>query len=498
MRRCSRVLAALTVCTLALVGCTGEEAAPPFEAPAVSDTVPTSNTTRISETVTATTIPSAIGKPWGVVPGIVQFRGNPTHTWYGTGPVPANPSVLWQYPEQRMCSVSAVGSESKQWCGTGWTGQPVVWERSDGITEIIFGAYDRAVHFVNADTGLATRPPFATGDLIKGSVSLDPDGFPLLYFGSRDNFFRILSLEGDTATELWALDSGRYPGVWNNDWDGNASIVDGILYEGGENGILFAIELNRSYEDAVSVDPEVLIAFEGWTPELLASVGDSNASIENSVAVTSDRVYFANSAGRIVGLDTSDIRNGNAPVVFDFWAGDDIDASLVIDDDGFIYATVELERFLPRSEEVGQFIKLDPENASLVWSVAIPANGGDGDGGAWATPALGEGVLYLPTHTGFLLAVDAANGDIVWKDDVGTHAWSSPSIVDNTLVVAVDCEKGGALRAYDLSDPRIPTEIWQSNLGSGCIESTPSIWDGSIYVGSRDGYFYRFSSTDSS
>ena len=495
MRRQSRVRQLILAYSLAVTACTGATDA----APAAEELPPTS--TSISSPTTTTSPPAltneAVGKPWGVVPGIVQFRGNPTHTWYGSGPVPIAPTIAWQYPNERMCSLSSVGTETKQWCGTGWTGQPVVWERSDGITEVIFGAYDRAVHFVNANTGLPTRPPFVTGDLIKGSVSLDPDGFPLLYFGSRDNFLRILSLEGDIATELWALDSGLYPGIWNNDWDGNPSIVDGILYEGGENGILFAIELNRSYSDTVTVAPEIVFTFEGWTPELLASVGDTNASIESSVAVTADRVYFANSAGRIVGLNTDNIRNGNAPVVFDFWAGDDIDASLVIDRDGFLYATVELERFLPRSQEVGQFIKLDPTDASLVWSVALPALGG-GDGGAWATPALGNGVLYLPTHTGQLLAVDAATGDVVWKDDIGTHAWSSPSIVDNTLVVAVDCENGGALRAYDLADPRIPEQIWQTTLGTGCIESTPSIWNGSIYVGSRDGYFYSFSSTDSS
>ena len=35
----------------------------------------------------------------------------------------------------------------------GWTGQPAVWERPDGKTELIFGAYDRALHFVDAETG---------------------------------------------------------------------------------------------------------------------------------------------------------------------------------------------------------------------------------------------------------------------------------------------------------------------------------------------------------
>ena len=49
--------------------------------------------------------------------------------------------------------VAPVGGEDKVWCGGGWTGQPLVWERPDGVTEVIFGAYDKHIHFVDAATG---------------------------------------------------------------------------------------------------------------------------------------------------------------------------------------------------------------------------------------------------------------------------------------------------------------------------------------------------------
>ena len=335
-------------------------------------------------TTTTTTVPSiSVGEPWGSIDGVLQFRGNPQRNYYGSGAIPDSPEILWRYPDRAMCSTSSVGEETKQWCGTGWTGQPVVWERPDGVTEAIFGAYDRSVHFVDTSTGLDSRPKFATGDLIKGSVTLDPDGFPLLYFGSRDNKLRVLGLDTDTPYELWALDSADHPGIWNNDWDSNPSIVDGILYEGGENGYFFAIELNRSYADGlVTVDPQILAKVPGWNQELLNAVGDTNASIESSIAIHENRAYFTNSAGRVVGIDLTGIRAGEAPIVFDFWAGDDIDATPIIDDDGFVYVSVELERFLPRSKEVGQIIKLNPANPldPIEWSVSVPALAG-GDGG---------------------------------------------------------------------------------------------------------------------
>jgi hypothetical protein len=97
-----------------------------------------------------------------------MFRGNPTRTYYGTGPVADRPEPAWRYPDTPMCRPSSSGGETKVWCGLGWTGQPAVWRRRDGVTEVIFGAYDGAVHFVDAETGLDLRPPFPTCDIIKG------------------------------------------------------------------------------------------------------------------------------------------------------------------------------------------------------------------------------------------------------------------------------------------------------------------------------------------
>ena len=49
-----------------------------------------------------------------------------------------------------------------------------------------------------------------TGDIIKGSLSIDPDGFPLLYTGSRDNKTRIVALDSEPVETLWSIDSKDY------------------------------------------------------------------------------------------------------------------------------------------------------------------------------------------------------------------------------------------------------------------------------------------------
>jgi outer membrane protein assembly factor BamB len=446
------------------------------------------------EATTAQTLVPAttVGNPWGEVTGISMFRGNPTHTFYGSGPVGEGLEVLWRFPDTAMCGTSPLGGEAVVWCGTGWTGQPVVWERPDGVTEIIFGAYDKKIHFVDAATGERTRPDFSVGDIIKGSVVLDPDGYPLLYAGSRDSRFRIIALDRDDPTEIWGLEASAVAGMWNNDWDSSAVIVNDLLLLGGENSWWFAVKLNRKRDETglVTIQPEILYSTPMWTDELLQAVGRQQ-SVESSTAVFGDTAYVANSAGRVVGFDISDGDWDRDRTVFDFWMGDDVDASIVIDDDGMLYVASEIDLETPRGAEVGQLVKLDPSQPEdpLLWSIAVPSEGGL-DGGIWATPALGDGVIYAPTNTGELLTVDSDDGTVLNRDQIGSHAWSSPVVVDDTLLVAIDCEIDSGFRAYDISDPRHPIPQWEERVTGGCIESTPAVWDGRIYVGSRDGFFY--------
>jgi outer membrane protein assembly factor BamB len=430
------------------------------------------------------------------VQGLTTFRGNATRTYYGEGPVPEDPEVLWRYPRSGgMCSESSDQEGTRTWCGTGWTGQPNVVE-VDGDTQVRFGAYDRAVHIVDGRTGEDVYEPFPTGDLIKGTVSSDPDGFPLLYSGSRDNYLRILALDrGDRPVELWKLSSESAPDpVWNNDWDGSPLIIDDYLLEGGENSWFYAIELRRGYDEEglVTVRPRVRLTVPGFDQQLFSDLGDQEVSIENSVAYSDGIAYFANSGGLVQGWDVSGVLDGGTKGkrVFRFWTGEDTDASIVIDDEGFLYVASELERHNARSSEVGQLLKLDPRERRdpIVWDIPIPGQGG-GDGGIWATPGLYGDSVFAATNTGRILAVDRESGRIGWELELPPPTWTSPVIVDGVLIVG-DC--AGVLHAYDLApDPLAhrPRERWSVELG-GCIESTPAVWHGMVYVGTRAGAVY--------
>lgn len=431
----------------------------------------------------------------GAFPGLTTFRGNATRSYYGEGPAPTAPQVLWRYPTSGgLCAESTDGEGTRVWCGTGWTGQPNVVERKSGRVEVRFGAYDRGVHVLDGATGRELKETFATGDLIKGTVTSDPDGYPLLYTGSRDNYLRVLALDrGRTPVELWKLHADSAPDpVWNDDWDGSPLVIDDYILEGGENSWFYVVHLNRGYDDEgkVTVQPEIRVMVPGYDDQLLSSLGDDNVSIENSVAFHDGVAYFANSGGLVQGWDVSDVLAGGErhERVFRFWTGDDTDASIVIGGDGYLYVASELERYNARSEVVGQLMKLDPRRRAdpLVWSLPIAGEGGAG--GIWSTPALYGNALFATSNSGRLIAVNRKTGKISWEMELPGPLWSSPVPVDGVLILG-DC--AGVLHAYDISAPLKgrPEELWRVKLG-GCIESTPAIWEGMVYVGSRDGGVY--------
>ena len=490
------VLVAMVAVAACSSGTSETSVAPATTLPVIETTTTTSTTTTTTSTTTTSTVPSlvssaSVGQPWGsTVQGILTFKGNPTRTFNGTGPIPTSAKVLWSYPNERMCGESSEYGNVRTWCGTGWVGQPAVFER-DGRTWVVFGAYDYKIHFVDAFTGEDIIPPFPTKDLAKGTVTIDPDGYPLLYHGSRDNMLRVIAFDGGAARELWAFD-GRIPERrWNNDWDAAPLILNDTLIEGGENSWFFGFTLNRGYapDGTVTVNPVERFRVPGFDDQLLRDVGDDRVSLESAVAIYGDIAYLNNSGGLLQGWDLSSLRTGVGEVtrVFRYWTGDDSDATTVIDDQGFLYVGVEVDRNNRRAKEVGQLLKIDPRITAdgadpVVWRIDV--NNGV-DSGTWSTPALYGNLVIWPTKPGKVYGVDRTTGEIKWTIKVSGPVLSSPVVVDDSLVLG---DGAGILRSWSLASGE-PKLQWEVSLSAN-IEASPAVWNGRIYVGSRSGFFY--------
>ncbi|MGH9274423.1 MAG: PQQ-binding-like beta-propeller repeat protein [Acidimicrobiales bacterium] len=429
--------------------------------------------------------------PNATIEGLLTFRGNPSRTYYGKGPVPRTlPAVLHRFPDEPMCRSSANLGTTKVWCGMGWTGQPLIAEREDRRWAI-FGGYDGHIHFMDALTGERILPDVETDDIIKGTPTIDPDGYPLVYSGSRDNLLRVIAFDrAGQAEVLWTVHSESVsPNLWNDDWDSSPIILGDYLVEGSESSRFWVIKLNRSYDAAgmVQVNPQVVFTTPVWDQEALAANGDEHASVESSIAVYEDTAYFGTSAGLIWGYDLSPLRTGGLPTAtFRFYTAGDNDPTPVVDDDGMLYIAGEFDRDLPRAREVGQLTKVDPSNAAnpIVWAYSETTNVGSG---IYGTPAIHGDTVIVASDGGRLIGLNRTTGFQQWELDLPGPLWASPVIVDDVLLLG-DCN--GFFHAFDVSDPAVaPTELWSLELGS-CIEATPAVWDGRIYIGTRGGHLF--------
>jgi hypothetical protein len=204
--------------------------------------------------------------------GFYHFRGNPSRSWYGVGPLPnSEPRVLWRHGPFRghynsRMTEATIAAGRKVWTGTGWTGQPVLRTLEDGREEVIVGAYDQAIHFFNADTGERTRQRFQAGGIIKGTVSLDPSGDPILFAGPNDGHFRMIDISGPSPLEIYRESFNTERIARNRSgWDSSPMIIGDYVFAGGENALFYVFKMNKERNasgDLTNLNIEKLNAVE--------------------------------------------------------------------------------------------------------------------------------------------------------------------------------------------------------------------------------------------
>ena len=436
--------------------------------------------------------------------GIVTFRGSNYRDGASYGKLaqkPTSMSIVW---EKRIGALD-------DWSGVGWTGQAsaVRWpeelrlqmnlnadkKNKDGLVEVLYGTLDGRIYFLDLDDGSETRSAINIGAPIKGSLSIDPRGIPLLYCGQ--GIYDVGGRRVDCGTRIWSLiDQSLLYFIDGRDdyavrkWRtfDSSPLVDATsdtLIQCGENGVLYTLKLNTKFENGkVSISPEtVRYVYE-------QSI-DGQVGTENSLAIYDHYAYFANNVGIIqcVDLNTMELK-------WCFNAQNDIDASLVIEveADGTVALYGANEQDKRGSRGRSQMFKLNALTGEMLWyrdSDKIYQNDKNG-GGSFATPCVGKeslgNLVYFhicrTEDTGAVLyALNKADGEIVWRREMGRYGWSTPTCVyteagDGYLLVG---SSNGMLRLLDgLTGEQIAAVDLDSN-----IEGSPMVFEGRIVVGTR-------------
>jgi outer membrane protein assembly factor BamB len=127
----------------------------------------------------------------------------------------------------------------------------------------------------------------------------------------------------------------------------------------------------------------------------------------------------------------------------------------------------------------GKLIALDTADGSVLWAVTVGLD-------ATGPPALTADTAYVTTWNGGesvgrgLVAVDLADGTLRWRAVPTVDVSTAPTLADGTVYV------GGSLNSESVIalDGTDGTEQWRFEAGQ--YASTPAVDDGTVYVGGGD------------
>ena len=457
--------------------------------------------------------------------GVPTFRGDNfrRNAAFGTADVQTESlSVLWQSP------IGSLRTEDNGTLyGVGWTGQPAVihWtkevrlglgvydeKKEKVLNEVIFGAQDGKIYFLDLTDGSATRDPINVGYPMKGSVSVDCMGRPLLSVGQGISKLAN-GKTGSIGTRLFNLVTNKEVYLLNgrkNDnqpkqystngaFDGTSLFLcdqEGVnaMIVAGENGLLYTVDLNMKFEYPNSDFPDRAVSVD-IKPEmtyLLTKSGsekDAMTAVESSVAMYDKYIYMTDAYGIIRCVDSDTMKT--------VWAvdgGDNIDASPALDMDAS--GTLSLYVGNTAYNRLGSknpvtIRRLNALTGEEIWHYEIKCDFDKNQlSGCKASPVVGQNaianlVIFTVNKVdgggSKVIALDKNSGQVVWEKALADEAISSPVAVYDERGEAwiIQGDEGGNLNMLSGRTGEARSTV---NLG-GAIQGSPAVYKSYLVVG---------------
>ena len=512
------------------------------------------------ETVESYTRPEAVsfgpGDEFTNIEGVITFRGNNYRDLASWGTAEITDEKLTVVNTKQN---GAIGT----WSGFAWTGQPLVikwpkelcakmtslydqFKNKEGFTEIIVATLDGNIYFEELETGEKTRDPIKVGAPIKGSPSIDPRGYPILYVGqgvgptggdTDDHMYiRAFNLIDGSLLYKWGYDSSD-PFAYRQRWQAydSSPLVSAeadTLIQPGENGVLYTVKLNTSYNPAtgaVSINPEPIVKYR-YTSEMNKSRDTKKGGrwgTEDSIVAWRNYVIFTDNAGVLQCVDL----NTMTPVYVNDLRNDS-DVSMVLEEDPanntfYLYTACEYDDEVANVQPgrgTCYAYKINGITGEIIYEVpfSVDSTNTKVDGGILASPVLGregtsmEGlIIYNITTevkdgstTSRLVALNKDTFQEVWSYDMDVTGWAPSSPVPVYTAdgqgYIVQCDRNGDVALIRVGEQTCK-EVYNLGLketdSEGTVqaqnnfEATPVVYDNMIVVGSRSKnlFFIRIS-----
>lgn len=129
---------------------------------------------------------------------------------------------------------------------------------------------------------------------------------------------------------------------------------------------------------------------------------------------------------------------------------------------------------------------VNPTTGDTLWSLNL-------EGAAPEAPIFHNGSLYVGSFARKLFKI-STGGEILDEFQTRDWVWSAPSIVDDVLYAG---DMGGSVYALDISGDGFEP-IWQAQVASRAVRTTPLVAGDYVIVGSRDQKVYWLNRADGS
>ena len=447
--------------------------------------------------------------------GVITFRGNNYRDGGAFGSaniVEEKLEIIWDF------DIGIIKTQSGGiWPGVGWTGQPsiVKWDdavldtmnvysqfKHSNLKEVIYATLDGNIYFCDLETGQWTREPINMGYPTKGSVSIDERGYPLLYTGQGIDEngteqlspkYRIYNLTNQSlAYKIEGNDSFAFRKWFAFDSSGLLDAKNDTFYELGENGLIYKIKLNTTYDvskGTITIEPTI-------SKYRYKNPFGNRYGFESSPVIYEHYLYATDNSGLLVCIDLNTFKT-----MWYAFLGDDSDSTPVLEvtDKGvYIYTATEVDRQGDKENEDDQYYpsyirKFNALTGEIIWEKQYMCYFNSIiNGGVLSTPVLGKNelsnmVIYSIAKTGSkgggrLVALDKNTGEEIWAKEFNAYSWSSPTAIytKEGKGYLLYCTFYGQMHLIDGQTGEIKDTI---SLGDN-IEGTPAVYNNIAVVGS--------------
>ena len=198
----------------------------------------------------------------------------------------------------------------------------------------------------------------------------------------------VYSVEKNTGKINWKKDFGELSAA-------APAYSDGIVY-------------------ALNLDPDQIVAIRAKDGKVLWRKTIGSPGSESSPMIIGDKLIFGCQCGSVYALDKK-----TGKLLWQTETAGEVKGAVAYND-GVIFG----------SNYGGEFFAIDAGNGNTKWSTPIIGGAFGRGGGAYSTPAVAYGRVYVGAFDGRVYSLDEDTGSVAWTYSTGAEVYPGPVVAD--------------------------------------------------------------------